>query len=318
MIIWLVSYPRSGNTLTRSVFNHYFNLGSLSIHGDRADIASNPELGKLVGHIDGDANSIDLEALRRDEKPYLIKTHNVPDEMTQAEDTYVHIVRDGRDSSLSYLKYNHNVAKRAHVTLSDVVSGRVAFGSWGRHTLSWAQANPEKYKLFKFEEIVADIPGFAQQLSELMGLPANTEPFPDIEKFQTAARSGFVGAGRTGNWQKEFSDVEAALFDLYNGPAMRLMGYGEPEPSPAELNAYSAFCTDIQSMRSELETAKELLEKHKPGKKGEQHMLRLEAEVKELREKVSYLEPKARKRNRRINRLKSLVGIRKHRLPWEE
>ncbi len=303
MIIWLVSYPRSGNTLTRSVFNHYFGLGSISIHGDHGDIGANPELGELVGHIEGDRNTIDLEALRADDKPHLIKTHDCPDKTMSDEDTYVHIVRDGRDSALSYHRYLRKIVGKTEVSLSDVISGRVSFGSWGRHSVRWAQTAPKKYKRFRFEEIVKDIPGFAHQLSEVLDMQANSEPFPDIEKFQQAG-PGFIGTGKTGNWRQELSDHESALFHLYNGCAMRMMGYDGPEPDVNELNAYLAFWSDLEFAKQGSTRLKKEVERQKE-------------QIGNLKEKVDYLEPKIRKRNRRINKVKALFGMRPHTLPWE-
>lgn len=352
MIIWLVSYPRSGNTLTRSVFNHYFGLGSLSIHGDLTDIGSNPELGALVGHIEGNHRTIDLDKLRADEKPHLIKTHDLPNEMMQDNDTYIHIVRDGRDSALSYLRYLRRIARHTDVTLSDVVSGRVMFGTWGQHCVRWGQSNPTTYRRFRFEDIITDIPGFAQQLSEVLGIPANTEPFPDIAKFQKAG-PGFIGAGKAGNWQTEFSEHEVALFDFHNNCAMRYMGYDSPEPSTDELNAFLAAGSDLVDVRERAESSRKAVQglkqevarsreelKHLNAQnsdrvslfdmsESENSEIRREladallkaadfsAQVAELKKKVDYLEPKARKRNKRINRIKSPLGIRPHKLPWE-
>ena len=49
-IIWLASYPRSGNTLLRTVLWHCFGLRSASLYPE--DLGGNKELKRYIGHID--------------------------------------------------------------------------------------------------------------------------------------------------------------------------------------------------------------------------------------------------------------------------
>lgn len=248
MIVWLISYPRSGNTLTRSVFKHFFGLGSFSIYGDKWDIGSSPELSKLVGHREGDISNIGIAAQRAKKRPVLIKSHEGPNSTMSLEDLYIHIVRDGRDSNLSYYHYVKDFARRADVSLDDVISGRVRFGSWGHHTCRWYQATQFNIMRFRFEDIVADVNGFAKRLEPLIGLPMNSEPFPEIDNFRRALPN-FVRSGEIGGWRKAFTPQQLALFSDYNGVAMRLIGYWGPQVTRAEVDAYAVFCSDIEAGR---------------------------------------------------------------------
>lgn len=253
MIIWLVSYPRSGNTLTRSIFKHYFDLRSLSIYGDQGDIGNNDELGELVGHQEGSRDTIDIEALRSDDEIHLIKTHDCPSPDMKPEDTYIHILRDGRDAIVSYFYYLRDIVSKndpqlADISLQDAISGQVPFGSWGNHTMMWHEFQAPKMFRFRFEEFRNNVPKFAATLSGIIGKQASTEPFPGIEMFQQAAPN-FVRSGKIGGWRDEFSASDKALFEMFNGFAMRQARYGGAELSEHEREAYSSFCGIMQSMQ---------------------------------------------------------------------
>ena len=256
MIIWLVSYPRSGNTLTRSIFKHYFNLRSLSVYGDKGDIGSNDELGELVGHENGSKETIDIEAFRSDRDIHLIKTHECPNQDMSSEDTYIHIIRDGRDAIVSYFHYLREIASQndaylSNVTMQEVISGQVPFGSWGNHTMKWHEFRAPKMFRYHFEEFRNHVPEFAATLSGMIGRQASSKPFPDIETFKRAAPK-FVRSGKIGGWRDEFSEADRNLFDMFNGFAMRQAGYDGNELNEHEFEAYSTFCRIIRSTQEDL------------------------------------------------------------------
>lgn len=300
MIIWLASYPRSGNTFFRSVLHHYFDIQSHSIHGDHRDIGSNSDLGTLVGHAQGDRGSLDLDALRRDPAIYVVKTHDTPSEYMETGDQVIYVVRDGRDASTSYLKYLHRVAGLSAVSLQDIITGKVAFGFWGNHVQRWRRALFDSIHFFKFEEITNDPDGLADRLAEVFKRSRSRARFPDFEAFKQAAPN-FFGSGKSGNFAKEFAPTELALFELYSGSAMRLAGYRPDDLSSDETAAYGAFCSSItdgndrmgecarlrgeqQNLRKQLETAQAKADRLKSALEAERGRHReLTAHYKRLR-----------------------------------
>jgi hypothetical protein len=97
MIVWLASYPRSGNTYFRILIHHLYGLKTYSIYDDL-----------LLEKLDGTAETIgherlpgDLEDLEQSESVYIVKTHNLPGDDRPA----IQIVRDGRDALVSYTKF---------------------------------------------------------------------------------------------------------------------------------------------------------------------------------------------------------------------
>ncbi|HMJ91237.1 MAG TPA: hypothetical protein VK530_15560, partial [Candidatus Acidoferrum sp.] len=89
MIVWLASYPRSGNTFFRIVLHHVYNLKTFSVYND-------PELEKIgvaevVGH---ETMPASLDELRSSSEVFFVKTHELPAD----KDPAIYIVRDGRDA----------------------------------------------------------------------------------------------------------------------------------------------------------------------------------------------------------------------------
>src|ERR1700690_3698791 len=79
MIVWLASYPRSGNTMLRAMLRQAFGLKSYSMYDDPTDIGMNPAVGKQVGH-QSLGTSFEEFYLREmsSNKLTLVKTHDKP------------------------------------------------------------------------------------------------------------------------------------------------------------------------------------------------------------------------------------------------
>ncbi len=50
MIVWLASYPRSGNTFFRVILNSIFDIKTYSIYDDKGDIGADEKTSETVGH----------------------------------------------------------------------------------------------------------------------------------------------------------------------------------------------------------------------------------------------------------------------------
>jgi len=246
MIIWLVSYPRSGNTFVRSVLNHYFGIKSHSVYGDPIDIGSNPRLAALVGHEEGRCETFDLPAMRASALTFPIKSHALPGGYVSPADTIFYINRDGRDASVSYFRYLQSHRKDKTFTLPDVLTGKVRFGFWGNHILQWHRAGFSRMYHFAFEEITKSPEAFADELASVLGKQRSNKQFPDLATFRCSAPE-FFGAGHVGSFADIFDGNDSALFELFSGPAMRIAGYWPRQLSMRELEAYAALCKSLQN-----------------------------------------------------------------------
>ena len=77
MIIWIASYPRSGNTLLRTICRHCFNVYSYADEPiQETGFLANPGLG---GHLEYKSDWPDFyQKASQSEKYFLIKTHSLP------------------------------------------------------------------------------------------------------------------------------------------------------------------------------------------------------------------------------------------------
>ena len=97
MLIWLASYPRSGNSFARIALKHLFRLPTNSVYLNE-DSPENRDLRDLIGQ----SLDITLEEMAAAAEPCFVRTHEMP-----ADDDYpaIYLVRDGRDTLVSYAHF---------------------------------------------------------------------------------------------------------------------------------------------------------------------------------------------------------------------
>ena len=220
------------------------------------DIGQNSRLSELVGHESGNIANLNLGELRSSDELFFIKTHEVPDDTIASDDTIIYIVRDGRDSCLSYFKYLNDVIGLDAVTVPLVLAGSVPFGLWGRHVLKWHQADVGTIHTFKFEEITVDPSGFADSLAQILKLTPAAQPFPEFDTFQKVSPS-FFNSGRVGSYVEAFSPLDVSLFEMYNGIGMQIAGYTDDVVEGKDIAAYEVFCGQLQDMQDQIRTLKD-------------------------------------------------------------
>ena len=177
MIVWLASYPRSGNTFLRVLLKNVFRLDTYSIYGDKADIAADQKTAEVVGHkLLPDDFSVD--AARQSEELYLIKTHDYP---VNERDRAIYLMRDGRECSLSFAKHEQDFGQR-YKSLMDVIYGNVVFGSWGQHISHWSPGSRDNTLLIKFEEMINDPWSFVEEIAAFIQVDPAGASIPTFEE----------------------------------------------------------------------------------------------------------------------------------------
>ena len=224
MLIWLASYPRSGNTFLRVFLKHMFGLNTWSLYNDPNDIAADVATSDVVGHapLPGD---FDIEKVRTDDALHIIKTHGYP---LNDEDRAIYIVRDGRESVVSYFKYEKTY-RNPQTTLWDVIYGNVPFGSWSRHLEMWDPARRRNTLLLRFEEFVGAPNDLVGQISDFIGISPTgtaTPTFAELNKVNPR----FFASGKKDSWKNVFSDEEQVAFVLRHYSAMARYGYANELP----------------------------------------------------------------------------------------
>ncbi|MGH2550966.1 MAG: sulfotransferase domain-containing protein, partial [Thermomicrobiales bacterium] len=190
MILWLSSYPRSGNTFLRSMFRQAFGLYSYSIYNDMNDIGGNEDVRHEVGHlfINGSIQEFYEESMRSAEI-VPVKTHDPPIDQAPA----VYVVRDGRAALVSYWYFLRKVRRRHELTLGEVIrGGATKFGSWSEHVTRWSPLSRPNTLLLRYEDLVGD------------------------SETAIAKIAGFTGRKPVGKWQDNFQRMQTAFPAFFN------------------------------------------------------------------------------------------------------
>ena len=225
MIVWLASYPRSGNTYFRVLLNHFYGLKSYSIYKEK-------RLAKQFKFHDLTELALDHESLAemaRNSELYFIKTHELPQNNSPA----IYLVRDGRDALVSYAWYILNF-ESGRTNFNDVLLNLIVnsdfFGGWSSHVLKWGQRKAPT-AIVRFEDLTrtsdpSDI--IKQALNEIncqtYEKRTTIGPLPVFEELHQFSPQ-FFRKGQIGSWKTEMSSEYHDLFWLIHGEAMRQMGY---------------------------------------------------------------------------------------------
>lgn len=249
MIVWLSSYPRSGNTFFRVILNSAFGIKTYSIYNDTSDIGADEATSDVVGH-ESLAKNFDLEKARASKDTFYIKTHELLENIVLSDsDKVIYLVRDGRESTLSFTKYLEDFHKKENDGLSDVLYGNTPFGSWGEHVRQWENVNK---LLIKFEEMTDDPSSKLKEIADYLHIEPLNKKIPTFQELQKI-NPKFFRSGKKSSWKEHFSQMEHLTFWLRNHKEMQNMGYENDLPS--EINAAS-FQTYAKLFEKEIEALK--------------------------------------------------------------
>ncbi len=228
MIIWLSSYPRSGNTFLRIVFNSIFGIKTYSIYNDKSDIGADKKLGHVVGH-KMLSEFFDINQARRSKEIYFIKTHDLVEDMNISnEDKVIYILRDGRESSLSFAQYLRDFQSGDEQVLKRVILGNVLFGSWGQHVSQWHGIDNKI--IIKFEDLIDDTMQVARRIEKYLDIEIVSEEIPSFEQLRKL-NDKFFRSGKKDSWKKEMEEEYVNLFWMISGVQMINNGYTDNIPN---------------------------------------------------------------------------------------
>ena len=182
MIIWLASYPKSGNTILRALLASYlftndgvFNFELLKniqqfpdtslFKNQGIDVSNDEEVLKNYIKVQELINKVDQNKIR------LLKTHSTLHDVggypfTNLSNTLgvIHIVRDPRNVVNSYANHYQETLEEAAISMTSFKilagsKGKISthLGSWDSHYNVWKTFNKtKKYLLVKYEDLLQD------------------------------------------------------------------------------------------------------------------------------------------------------------------
>lgn len=227
MIVWLASYPRSGNTMYRLLLHQVCGWDTYSIYND-------PRLAKSgVGELIGQKrlNSRKLGDYARSSMMYFIKIHGQDEQYTDGTSPVIYIVRDPRDTIVSHAHYRKDI-EGAQASLTRIMIDSVTSESWlgwDNHVKYWTgRPKCRALSIVRFEDMLEwPVPILDMSLARIgMKCPIHLQNvgltnFADLHRRWPK----FFRKGKVGAWRTEMpKDIETMVWNRY-GAVAGMMGY---------------------------------------------------------------------------------------------
>jgi len=245
MIVWLASYPRSGNTLLRMLLKRAFGIPSFSLYDEKPGPdhdAGIHVVGREIGaRHHGLAAKRFHELASAKKRTYFVKTHDAPWDEAPA----IYVVRDGRAATVSYFHYLR-LFDIPPVSIADVVLGRVLeplavdeqyrkpFLSWSEHFEAWRREGRARALVLKYEDLTGNPAGAIRQIADFLNLEPTAEFTNDFEGLQRLWPE-FFRKGSNDDAIKELQGEALELFWIMHGHLMDQLGYVKSMP-PISVN----------------------------------------------------------------------------------
>lgn len=222
MIIWLASYPRSGNSLLANLLKHHLQIPVYSIY------PSTHTYELLI--------KSELEEAVESSSQFFTKTHEVPKDKYPA----IYIVRDGRDVVLSYAHYivdkkiglpNPLPQDPLEWAFGTLIEGTDQFSGWGNHVTSWVE-HESTALVIRYEDLIQQSKqaGIIKSIAKIFSLNLPTNAFDtSLPEFSTFHEKypNFYRQGKAGAWITEMPHkYQLQFWEKYGQPMLKL-GYSK-------------------------------------------------------------------------------------------
>lgn len=207
-LVWLASYPRSGNTFLRTILWQCFALRSASIYP--SDLGGNRKLEEYVGHIE---HGPDRQIRFPEDSIPLFKTH----ERAEDKNPAIYVIRDGRAASVSLWRfYNRSLP------LETVIEGGHRFGTWSAHVQSWNPWDRPNTLLLRYEDMQNNLPSVLNRISQFFERDILEENVTDRA---TIASEDGRWVRSESDWRSDLSGVLLERFNEINKDTLIKAGY---------------------------------------------------------------------------------------------
>jgi len=225
VLIWVASFPRSGNTFLRIVLHRRYGV-STSVIYDSDGVAERVG-AELIGYADRPASLVEMRVAF---EPHFIKTHRPYGVEVDSADRAICLVRDGRDALVSWARMlSADDPARFATVLRQLVeddAGRSS-RSWGMNVLSWLQQPAPHRVLLSYADLIADPVTAADRVMAVVApalQPNKDAVIPGFDELRRADPD-FFRRGKVGSHVDEFPPELRELFWARPGnrAAMKLL-----------------------------------------------------------------------------------------------
>lgn len=249
--VFLVSYPKSGNTWTR------FLLGNLMFPNTPLTFANVHVLVPCP-------LSTSRKDFERTPRPRIIKSHDCFD---PGFPRVIYIVRDPRDVAISQYHYNRKIKDledglSIEAFVERFLAGETCQapnGSWGENVLTWlaTREGDPGFLMLRYEDLLADTEREVRKIMRFLALNATAVQITQAVERSSAARMRelekaqgddidrmvgrqsrkdmmFVRAAVSGGWRKELPTPVVEKIEAAWGPLMQHLGYELATRTPSK------------------------------------------------------------------------------------
>jgi hypothetical protein len=225
-MIWLASFPRSGNTFFRIVLYEVYGIESSEFRQDPNN-PPEPDYDKYP----------------------VVKTHVLPHQLIPNDPDIpaVYLVRDGRDALVSIAHQKKDLIDPETAFIENLREAILApggsfFGGWSQNVMQWLE---RALIVIRFEDLIVNPIECVERLRSIIDLPEpKAEKLPTFEDLRTKDTAlhrrfhpntsleererwwkKFFRRGKVGAWKDEMPDEFHRLFWKLHGDAMEKLGY---------------------------------------------------------------------------------------------
>lgn len=229
-MIWLASFPRSGNTFFRNVLYEVYGIESSTFH-----------------------NETTYPVDENYDQYQVVKTHLLPHQIKPDDPSIksVYLVRDGRDALVSIAHHRKDLVALDSDFQINLLEAIIApkgshFGGWSENVRQWTERAD---LVIRFKDLIADPIREIEKLRSIMELPppqidklpsfeklkfgtpkyGSAKQYLDDEKEQKIHAAKSFRKGKVGGWKEDMSPEMEQLFWDIHGNTMTQMGYQTPK-----------------------------------------------------------------------------------------
>jgi hypothetical protein len=247
MIVWLASYPRSGNTLLRQVLKRCFDLTScegletLPSTFRKPDEVQKEHFGAYFA--DGDPEAFYYRA-RSGPDVVCIKTHQPPRDAARA----IYVFRDGRLALESYVRFQEMHHPGAS-TFESLVVGQHVYGDWTRHYRTWSRADRGPTLFVRFEDLVKADAALLGRIGAFIGIGPPLREWANPQSIPRVHDPVLCGSGES-VWKPNsfWTPTRLRTFHTLHGPLMTELGYANS--AEVEAGRYPPASAEDRALRS--------------------------------------------------------------------